>query len=111
MDEIGFDIQGSAPELYRVTFVRRSETNLSAYCTCPAGINGQYCKHRFAILAGAEDGVVSNNLSDIKTVQSWLPGTDIETALHRVRELEKEAEKVKKALSAAKHELARAMRD
>ena len=111
MDEIGFEVQGSASEPYRVTFVRRSPTNLSAYCSCPAGENGQYCKHRFAILDGAENGLVSSNASDIQIVQSWLPGTDVEAALLRVRELEKEAEKIKRELSSAKHALARAMRD
>jgi uncharacterized Zn finger protein len=111
VDEIGFDVQGSAPEPYRVTFVRRSQVNFSAYCTCPAGINGQYCKHRFAILAGVKDGIVSNNIDDIKVVQSWLPGTDIESALNSVRGLENEAERIKKALTASKHALARAMRD
>jgi SWIM zinc finger len=111
MDEIGFDVQGSAPEPYRVTFVRKSQTNLAAYCTCPAGINGQYCKHRFAILDGVEAGVVSPNVDAVKTVQSWLSGTDVEKALGRVREIEKEADRIKKELSLAKHELAKAMRD
>ena len=111
MDEIGFEVLGSAPEPYRVTFVKRSPTNLSAYCSCPAGENGQYCKHRFAILDGVENNLVSSNLSDIKIVQSWLPGTDVETALLRVRELEKKAEKIKRELSSPKHDLARAMRD
>ena len=111
MDEISFEVQGSAPEPYLVTFVRRSPTNLSAKCSCPAGENGQYCKHRFAILDGAENSLVSSNASDIQIVQSWLPGTDVEAALLRVRELEKEAEKIKRELSSAKHALARAMRD
>ena len=111
MEEIGFDVQGSAPEPYRVIFIRRSPTNLSAFCTCPAGENGQYCKHRFSILAGSETGVVSHNLSDVKVVQSWLAGTDVEHALQGVHELETEAEKLKKQLSIAKQQLAKAMRD
>jgi hypothetical protein len=55
--------------------------------------------------------LVSSNASDIQIVQSWLPGTDVEAALLRVRELEKEAEKIKRELLSAKHALARAMRD
>lgn len=73
MDEISFEVQGSAPEPYLVTFVRRSPTNLSAYCSCPAGENGQYCKHRFAILDGAENSLVSSNASDIQIVQFGCP--------------------------------------
>lgn len=111
MEEMAFDIQGSAPEPYRVVFVRRSQTNLSAYCSCPAGEKGQYCKHRFAILDGIQDGLVSANPEGIKIVQSWLPGTDMEKALLKIRILEEEAERIKKELSSAKHDLAKAMRD
>lgn len=111
MQEITFKVQGSAAEPYGVVFVKRSDTNLSAYCSCPAGKNGQYCKHRFNILDGATKGIVSDNLDDVKVVQSWLQGTDIEAALIKMRELEAEAVKIKKALSAAKKEVAKAMRD
>jgi len=111
MQEMRFKVQGSALEPYEVVFVKRSEKNLSAYCSCPAGENGQYCKHRFNILAGITKGIVSRNEADVKTVQSWLPGTDVETAIEKMRELEKEAEKIKKALSSAKKDVAKAMRD
>jgi uncharacterized Zn finger protein len=48
MEEICFLVQGSAEEPYKVTF-RKKGNNLSAYCTCPAGENGQYCKHRIEV--------------------------------------------------------------
>ncbi len=111
MQEIRFKVQGSASEPYEVVFVKRSEKNLSAYCSCPAGENGQYCKHRFNILAGITKGIVSRNEADVKTVQSWLPGTDVEAAIAKMRELEKEAERIKKALSSAKKGIAKSMRD
>jgi uncharacterized Zn finger protein len=111
MEEIVFEVQGSAPEPYQVIFVRRSQTNLSAYCSCPAGENGQYCKHRFAILDGIQEGIVSSNAPDVKTVQSWLPGTDVEKALLKMRNLAEEAAKIKRALSSAKEDLTKAMRD
>jgi hypothetical protein len=111
MQEISFEVQGSAAEPYIVVFVKRSDNNLSAYCSCPAGENGQYCKHRFNILDGITKGIVSTNLDDVKIVQSWLPGTDVEKTLIKMRELEREAEKIKKELSVAKKEVAKAMRD
>jgi len=111
MREISFEVQGSAYEPYGVVFVKRTETNLSAYCSCPAGEKGQYCKHRFNILEGVSKGIVSNNLEDVKTVQSWLVGTDVEEALNRMRKLEAEAARIKKELSAAKKDVAKAMRD
>lgn len=111
MEEIIFEVQGSAPEPYQVSFVRRSEANLSAYCTCAAGENGQYCKHRFTIMDGNRKGIVSSNADDVKIIQSWLIGTDIEKAIIRVRDIEKEAEKIKKELTLAKKNLAKSMRD
>lgn len=111
MEELLFEVQGSAPEPYGVVFVRRSSKNLSAYCSCPAGEKGQHCKHRFAILDGITKGILSPNTDQVKVVQSWLSGTDVEQALLKLRKLELEAEKIKKELSAAKKELARTMRD
>lgn len=111
MEEIKFKVQGSASEPYLVVFVKNSDTNLSAYCSCPAGANGQYCKHRFAILDGITKGIVSDNKEQVKIVQTWLKGTDVESALNSMRKLEAELDKAKKALSVAKKELAKAMRD
>lgn len=111
MEAIEFLVQGSAAEPYRVSFFRRDGTNLSAYCTCPAGENGMYCKHRIRILQGLVEAVVSDNSNDVRTVADWLAGTDVETALRNVISLEKEAEQIKNALSAAKKTLARSLSD
>jgi hypothetical protein len=111
MQQISFEVQGSAAEPYGVLFVKRSDNNLSAYCSCPAGENGQYCKHRFNIFDGLTTGIVSNNLDDVKIVQSWLPGTDVERSLIKMRKLEVEADSIKKKLTDAKKEVAKAMHD
>jgi hypothetical protein len=110
MKEFIFLVQGSAVEPYKVTF-RKSEDNLSAYCTCPAGENGQYCKHRFNILGGFSDDIVSGNGDDVAVVVSWLPGTDVENAMNDVMDAEEQFESAKLKLSAAKKQLAKAFRD
>ncbi|SER75819.1 SWIM zinc finger [Nitrosomonas sp. Nm51] len=91
MKEIEFFVQGSAHEPYCVTFILDGN-NLSAFCTCPAGENGQYCKHRFAILKGEDKGVVSDNVPKVKEVAAWLPGTDVEAAMMEVAEAAHEYE-------------------
>ena len=106
-----FLVQGSAPEPYRVSFWRPDTHNISAYCSCPAGESGMYCKHRIRILRGLLDGVVSKNTADVTTVAGWLAGSDVETALRTVDQLEKEAERIKKALSAAKKALSQCLLD
>lgn len=110
MEKKVFLVQGSAKEPYKVTF-QKDGNNLSAYCTCPAGDNGQYCKHRFNILGGITDGVVSANEPDVEVVTSWLTGTDVEAALNDVMNAEELFEIAKLKLSTAKKQLAKAFRD
>lgn len=110
MASITFRVQGSASVPYEVTFSREG-SNLTATCTCPAGLVGQYCKHRFNILYGAVDDIVSNNENEVATVVGWLPGTDVEAAMRAVAAAEMEVERAKKAATAAKKGLARVMRD
>jgi uncharacterized Zn finger protein len=105
-----FLIKGDASEPYKVTF-EKDGSNLNAYCTCRAGQNGQYCKHRFAILSGNVDAVVSENIREAKKVAGWLSGTDVDRALQDVALAEKELLRAKKKLSAAKKRLAAAFRN
>lgn len=109
MQKLTFQIQGSAEEPYTVTFEKPSADNLNAYCTCPAGQNGQYCKHRFGLLNGEIKNIVSGNESDLPTLAEMFKGSDVETTYLKVIELESEAAGIKKKLSAAKKDLARAM--
>ena len=71
-------------------------------CTCRAGQHGQSCRHRLNILAGERVDIVSENLEDVATVQSWLPGSHIESALNEVKEAEQFADAAKRKLSSAK---------
>jgi len=108
---IKFLVQGSASEPYQTVFDKKGD-NVTATCSCPAGLKGptgQYCKHRFRILAGDTDGIVSANVEDVKTVQSWIAGSDVETAIHKLAEGEAELERAKKKVAAAKKALARVM--
>jgi len=109
MDAIIFLVQGSAPEPYRVTFTK-TKNNLNAFCTCPAGDKGQYCKHRFAILSGSTASIVSENQDKVALVLSWLPGSDVEKALEEVAEAEQECDLAKKRLTLAKKKVPKAMR-
>jgi len=110
MNEIKFFVQGSAPEPYLVVF-RKSENNLTGLCNCPAGENGMYCKHRFRILAGLREGIVSENIKDVEIVKSWVKGSDVEKALEELHQAETDLEKMKKKVSALKKKLARTLID
>lgn len=103
-----FLVQGSASEPYKVTF-KKDGGNLDAYCTCPAGENRMYCRHRLNILEGEREGIVSPNAADVRVVASWLAGTDVEAAMKTVKELEKQQAQVKRQLSTARETLARSL--
>lgn len=109
MESIEFLVQGSAEEPYRVLFTKDGN-NLNAYCSCQAGENGLYCKHRFNILDGKTTAIVSNNLDQVPIIQSWLPGSDIDDALKKLEEAEQEYKRAKKLVSEAKKNVAKAMR-
>jgi hypothetical protein len=108
METLEFLVQGSEPDPYRVTFKKQGQ-NLNAYCTCAAGQNGMYCKHRFNIFSGSTDGVVSPNSDKVPIVAGWLPGTDVEKAMKAIIALEKEQSRLKKEISAAKRALAQTL--
>jgi transposase len=66
---------------------------------------------RDALMLARIGRMVSKNTADVTTVAGWLAGSDVDTALRTIDELEKEAERIKKALSAAKKALAQCLLD
>lgn len=109
METISFDVQGSAQAPYTVTF-QKTGNDITALCSCPAGDNGQACKHRLGILSGSTEGIVSGNEALASSVAGWLPGSNLEQALEAVAQAERAAEKAKKELSQAKKALGVAFR-
>lgn len=110
MNEIKFFVQGSAPEPYLVVF-RKSENNLTALCNCPAGEYGMYCKHRIRILAGSDEGIVSENIKDVEIVKNWVKGSDVEKVLDELLQSEIELGKLQKKVADLKKKLAKVLSD
>ncbi|MFA6977843.1 MAG: hypothetical protein WC209_00865 [Ignavibacteriaceae bacterium] len=110
METIKFLVQGSANEPYVVVF-RKIENNFSALCSCPACENGMYCKHRFRIMEGSTENIISNNKSDVEIVKSWLIGSDVESAIKELKEVENELLRAKKKVSDFKKKLSRKLID
>jgi len=107
--KIQFLVQGSTEMPYLVEFIRNSDSTIATHCTCPTSQNGQYCHHRFNIIEGKTADIVSENLDEVETVQSWIPGSEIETAMVEVQRLDDEIAKAKELLAAVKNEATRAM--
>lgn len=111
MSVIEFAVQGSADSPYSVTFSSDGAGNLTARCSCPAGVIRQYCKHRFNILLGDVSDIVSPNAELVHVVYDWYRGSDVERAVKEIETLEAEMDRVKKRLTAAKKLVAKAMDD
>ena len=107
MERMIFLVQGSEPDPYQVT-LEKNGINLNAYCTCAAGSNGMYCKHRFRIISGSTEGVISPDVEAIKRAVDWVVNTDIERALRNLALAEDRFNSAKKDVSDAKRALAAA---
>jgi len=108
--ELFFLVQGSKDEPYEVNFLREDD-NLTATCTCTAGMIGTYCKHRTSILLGDTSAIVGGDIDRFDEIENLIPGTDVEDALVDIKELEDEMKQLKKQLTMAKKYLAQTMND
>ncbi|PFH04483.1 hypothetical protein BCF11_5266 [Collimonas sp. PA-H2] len=108
METIQFSVQGSAAVPYEVTFIR-DEDGLIAVCTCSAGTMGASCKHRVSIFEGNRADIVSANIEQVATVASWLSDSPIAACLDEITVAERELERAKKQVSAAKKRLGAVM--
>lgn len=108
MDEVIFELQGSAPQPYIVTF-RRIDAEVHGSCTCPAGLLGTYCKHRLALLYGRTDAPTDADVDRLATLHSWLPGTALQGALSELADAERVLAAANARVARAKKALGRSL--
>lgn len=103
---VEFLIEGSQGDEYSVTF-EFAGSSARASCTCQAGTNGQFCKHRSALLNGDVARLRSINTADVSQLGLLMQNTDLGAAYAQVLSATKAHDDAKKALDAAKKRLAR----
>lgn len=108
MKQFCFLVSGSQPEPYEV-IVKVVGKNLTATCTCAAGVNGQHCKHRLSLLTGDASALISDNEVEATELPHLLQGTDVEAAIAELTAAENDAIRAKKRVSDAKKVLGRAL--
>lgn len=115
MTEIfGFKVQGSEIDPYLVIF-KISGANVTATCTCPAGISGTYCKHRVNLMLEPKESKFFNDFNDsdkekITSLQKSIPGTNVWEALLQFQSAREAVEDAKLAEKAARKKFERQMR-
>ena len=108
MDELSFIVQASNDTPHCTVTVRKDAEALTAHCTCASGGSDTVCKHRISILSGQKKWVISNNLSGVELVRSWVVSTKVGPALirlvriqQRLQEARSELDQIAKSLKAA----------
>lgn len=107
-ETIVFAVQGSSPEPYRVTFERK-HSEVRAFCTCTAGQNGLYCKHRMNLLQGVVNGMVAGDLEKLSVLAGWLGNSRLGLAARQLDAAELALEQAKRRVSNARKALSLAM--
>jgi hypothetical protein len=103
-----FLVQGSGPSPYKVAF-KKNGPDLTATCSCRAGVNRLLCKHRLSILDGDNGAVVSENTNQVTEVASWLKGSTVGEAISEVVALEAEKKLIEEKIKRAKKLVAKAL--
>jgi hypothetical protein len=76
-------------------------------CTCAAGENGSYCRHRLDLLAGVVGELRSGSAADVQALAVWAQGTALEQSIAEMAALEKAQADLKRRLSAVKKAIGR----
>ena len=103
-------MQGSSAEPYRVT-IQHDPGLFRAYCTCLAGVNGQFCKHRGSLMVGSMKNVCGGDVELVPSIPRLLSGTKVLEALNEVAAAEQEAARAKAKVVSAKKKLVSSMRE
>src|SRR6202035_3015986 len=75
-EALRFLVKGSTGNVYEIT-AQRTSSRLRMTCTCQAGRNHIWCKHRAALIDGDISNLVSGSISDIKKLSEWAIGVEI----------------------------------
>ena len=101
MKKISFKVQGSADEPYNVS-INRNGNKIQCVCNCGAGVNKMHCKHWMGVFEGIKQKYISLSEKQIKEIQSWLSGSDIESAWKEYERIKEKEIKIKKEISREK---------
>ena len=106
-----FDISSSdGTGTYTVT-IEGQPGSVKMFCTCAAGEKGTSCKHRLNLLDGDYSAIQSNNADELHVLSTWLPGSNLERSITVLQSADKELDKAKRQVTAAKKHLGLAMRN
>jgi DNA polymerase-3 subunit epsilon len=76
-----FLVNGSTGKVYQIEAARFDDTLIMA-CSCQAGQNRTWCKHREALLHGECEDIISENSSDLAKLATLVRGARVDRKAH-----------------------------
>jgi hypothetical protein len=107
-DALHFQVRSSSSDQVYDIEARFSPT-LKITCTCQGGLMGQICKHRTALLLENPSSIIDLNLDDLRSLSRQARESPLGNAIQEMSDLEIEADKLKKQISAYKKKISRLM--
>ncbi|WP_158811439.1 hypothetical protein [Beijerinckia sp. L45] len=105
-ETLNFQVRSSSSdEIYKITATFAPSLKIS--CTCMGGSMGSICKHRTALLLEDASSAIDVNVEDLRTLSARVKASPLGSAIQEMSELEAEADKIKKKLTAHKRVIAR----
>jgi NAD-dependent DNA ligase len=74
-ESLHFDVEGSTGNIYDIEAWKEAN-HFRMTCTCDAGKNSHFCRHRDALLNGVVDHLISHNTSDVAKLVGMIAGTE-----------------------------------
>lgn len=110
-NEITLLARSGIEEPFKVTFTR-DEDKLTITCTCPEGIHGEFCEHKFR-LASNDIMMLQHpgQNSDMLNAHMWVIEAPLSDKLIQLLQLIGEDEPEEEAIEKAKAEVGEAMRE
>jgi hypothetical protein len=110
-EEITLLARSETNDPFKVTFTK-DEDKLTITCTCPEGVHGEFCQHKFRL--SSNDIMMLQHPgqnSAMLNAHVWVIEAPISDKLIKLLDLQGEEEQDEEAISKAEAEIAAAMRE
>ena len=109
MNTAEFKVRGSEGDLYQIAFVQTPH-GLIVSCTCKAGQNGMFCRHRLQLMAGDKSDLEdTSRLQELDAVLDWPEFTEIRKSINELNEVQKKIDELDRVKSKLKKLVATAI--
>jgi uncharacterized Zn finger protein len=110
--KISIQAKSSSGEyLYTVDFIKENAL-LTAFCSCPAGILGKPCKHKFQLLSGNASMLENDSeIGKLKELKEWVDGSSFPHMHNKLTQIESEIAALKKEVKKEKKNFGSKMKE